>query len=263
MKILPNIEIVDLALYFDSTLVIADVHIGYEEALNRQGVLVPRLQFEDIVKRMEAIFNKLEGKKIKTIVVNGDLKHEFGIISEQEWRNTLKFIDLLAKHCDEVVLVKGNHDTILKPIARKRDVKVVDYYTVEALTQKSNNKKTSILKKTFKKIEKSSKTLILHGDKIPAKDILKDVSTIIIGHEHSAVSLKEGARIERFKCFMKGKYKGRNLIVQPSFNTLIEGTDILRDNIHSPLLKQNLDNFEVYAVEDKIYNFGKLKNLRK
>ena len=55
MKILPNIEIVDLLLYFDSALVIADIHIGYEEALNKQGVLVPRQQFEDMAKRIEKI----------------------------------------------------------------------------------------------------------------------------------------------------------------------------------------------------------------
>ena len=128
MNILPNLEIVDLALFFDSTLVIADIHIGYEEALNKQGVLVPRLQFGEMVKRMESIFNKLKNKKIEKIVVNGDLKHEFGTISEQEWRNTLKFLDLLAKHCDEIILIKGNHDTILGPIAKKRNVKVLDYY---------------------------------------------------------------------------------------------------------------------------------------
>ena len=252
MKILPSIEIVDLALYFDSVLVIADVHIGYEEALNRQGVLVPRLQLEEIVKRMEGILDGLKGKKLNSIVINGDLKEEFGTISEQEWRNTLKFIDLLARHCDEVVLIKGNHDTMLKPIARKRNVKVLDYLVVE----KHNNEKRSMLKK-------SSKTMILHGDKLPSKELMKDVSTIIIGHEHPAVSLKEGARIERFKCFLKGRYKGKTLIVQPSFNTLIEGTDMLMDKVHSPLLKQNLDNFEVYAVEDKVYSFGKLKGLRK
>ena len=83
MKILPNIEIVGLALYFDATLVIADVHIGYEEALNKQGILVPRLQFEEMVKRMERIFYVLKNKRIERIVVNGDLKHEFGTISEQ------------------------------------------------------------------------------------------------------------------------------------------------------------------------------------
>ena len=236
MKILPKMGIVDLALYFDSMLVITDIHIGYEEALNKQGVLVPRLQFEDMVKRMGSIFRALKGKKIQRIIVNGDLKHEFGTISEQEWRNTLKFIDLLAKHCNEIILIKGNHDTILGPIAKKRNVRIVDSFA-------------------------AGKVLIVHGDRIP--NDLKSCDTIVIGHEHPAVSLKEGPRIEQFKCFLKGKYKGKNLIVQPSFNAIVEGTDILKDKILSPFLKHNLDNFEVYIVEDKVYEFGKLKGLRK
>lgn len=236
MEVQPKMEIVDLALYFDSTLVIADVHIGYEEALNKQGILVPRLQFEEIVKRIGAIFRQLKGRKLKTIVVNGDLKHEFGTISEQEWRNTLKFIDLLGKHGKEIILIKGNHDTILGPIAKKRNVRVLDKIGI-------------------------GRVLITHGNKVP--DTFKSYNTIIIGHEHPAVSLREGPRIERFKCFLKGKYKGRNLIVQPSFNSMVEGTDIFRDKILSPFLHQNLDNFDVYVVEDKVYEFGKLRNLRK
>lgn len=237
MKILPNTEIVDLALYFDSTLVIADAHIGYEEALNRQGILVPRLQFEEMLKRMGKIFSRLKNKKIERIIVNGDLKHEFGTISEQEWRNTLKFLDLLAKHCNEVILIKGNHDAILGPIASKRNVKVVDYYIVGDM-------------------------LVAHGDKVPDRNALKSIKTIIIGHEHPAVSIKEGPRAEQFKCFLKGKYKGRDLIVQPSFNPIAEGADLLRDGILSPFLRQGLDNFGVYVVEDKVYEFGKLRNLK-
>ena len=262
MKILPNMEIVDLALYFDSTLVIADVHIGYEEALNKQGILVPRLQFEEMSRRMENIFKSLKHKKIERIIVNGDLKHEFSTISEQEWRNTLKFLDLLAKHCNEIVLIKGNHDTILGPIAKKRNVKIWDYVLIEPLTEKRNNEKLSILKKTIKKRNKN-KILIAHGNKILPKELLEEVSTIIIGHEHPAVSLKEGPRVEQFKCFLKGKYKGKTLIIQPSFNTIVEGTDLLRAKILSPFLKQNLDNFDVYIVEDKVYEFGKMRNLRK
>ena len=261
MKILPDVEIIDLALFLDSTLVIADAHIGYEEALNKQGVLVPRLQFEEMVKRMEKIFNELKNKKIERIVVNGDLKHEFGTISEQEWRNTLKFLDLLAKHCDEIILIKGNHDNILGPIARKRNVQVLDCFIIESLNEKHNNENKSIIKMAFKKSK--NKILITHGNKIPDKELLKNVSAVIIGHEHPAISIKDGPRIEKFKCFLKGKYKGKNLIVQPSFNSIIEGTDVMRDKILSPFLKQNLDNFEVYVVEDKVYEFGKLKNFKK
>ena len=237
MEILPKIDMVDLALHFDSTLMIADVHIGYEEVLNKKGILVPRIQFEEMAKRLGKIFGRLKNRKIERIIINGDLKHEFGTISEQEWRNTLKFLDLLAKRCNEIILVKGNHDTILGPIARKRNVKVADDMLVGNI-------------------------LVAHGDKIPKKEIIGKVSTIIIGHEHPAISLKKGPRIETYKCFLKGKYKGKNLIVQPSFNTLVQGTDILEDKILSPFLNQNLDNFEVFVVEDKVYNFGILKNLR-
>src|SRR3989338_11560949 len=127
MKIIDGIEIIGLALYFNSTLVIADIHLGYEEVLNKKGILVPRTQFEEMAKRVESIFKQLKGKRIDRILVNGDLKHEFGTISEQEWRNALKFLDLLAKHCSEIILIKGNHDTILGPIARKRNVKIVNY----------------------------------------------------------------------------------------------------------------------------------------
>src|SRR3989344_4737833 len=129
MKILDNIKAIDLALCLDSTLIISDVHIGYEEALNKQGVLIPRLQFGEMVKRIEKI-SGIAGK-IDKIIINGDLKHEFGTISEQEWRNVLKFLDLLAKHCNEVILIKGNHDMILGPIARKRNVRIVDYYLID------------------------------------------------------------------------------------------------------------------------------------
>ncbi|HLC60719.1 MAG TPA: metallophosphoesterase [Candidatus Nanoarchaeia archaeon] len=246
MKILDNIKVIDLTLYFDSTLIISDVHIGYEEALNKKGIMIPRLQFGEMVQKIEKIFDSVG--KVDKIIINGDLKHEFGTISEQEWRNVLKFLDLLARHCNEVILIKGNHDMILGPIARKRNVKVVDYYIMESKNDKKNKPKSRIL--------------VIHGDKIPGKDVLQQVSTIIIGHEHPALSLKDGARVETFKCFLKGRYKGKNLIVLPSFNAIVGGTNIMRDKTLSPFLKQNLDDFEVFAVEDKIYDFGKLKNLR-
>ena len=53
MEISSGIEIIDLALYLkkEKILIIADTHIGYEEALNKQGMLVPRFQFKEIIKR--------------------------------------------------------------------------------------------------------------------------------------------------------------------------------------------------------------------
>ena len=233
-----NLEIVDLGLLLkqEKILVFADFHIGYEEALNRQGILVPRFQFKDVIKRLGKIFSELKKIKIDKIIINGDIKHEFGKISEQEWRETLKLLDFLAKFCDEIILVKGNHDTIIGPIAKKKKISVVDYYFAEDV-------------------------LITHGHKIPNKNILKKAKTILIGHEHPAISLREDVRIEKFKCFLKGKYKRKNLIVMPSFCLATEGTDVLSEKLLSPFLDQDISNFEVFVVADKIYDFGKIKNL--
>ncbi|MEA3430118.1 MAG: metallophosphoesterase [Nanoarchaeota archaeon] len=236
--ILKGFEIVDLSLYHkeSKTLIISDIHMGYEEALNRQGILIPRHQYVSTFKRLELILNKVEG--LETIIINGDLKHEFGKISETEWRHTLKILDLLSKHCKNIILIKGNHDTILDPIAKKRNLEFKEFHTINDI-------------------------YICHGHVIPNNSEFKIAKIIIIGHEHPAISLVDNARVETFKCFLLGKYKKQSLIVLPSFNLVTEGTNILNEDLLSPFLKQNLNNFNVYIVSDKVYDFGKVKNLMK
>jgi len=236
MKIFNDIELIDLAIYTNKTLIVTDFHIGYEEALNKQGLLVPRFQFQEIMIRLDSILDKLKSKEIDRIIVNGDIKHEFGTISLLEWRHTLKLLDYFGKRCKEIILIKGNHDTILGPIARKRNIRVMDHFTIDNI-------------------------LITHGDKIPNKDLLKKSKIIIIGHEHPAVSIREGPRAELFKAYLIGKWKNKNLIVQPSFNLVTEGTDMLKEEVLSPFLKQNLGNFDVVIVADKLYRFGKIREL--
>ena len=236
MEILDDLEIVDVCLYmkYYKTLIVSDIHLGYEESLNKKGYLLPRLQFNDTYEKLKKIISNLD---IKKIIIPGDLKHEFGSINETEWRNTLKLIDLFIDNHRELILIKGNHDTILSPIARKRNVTLVDYYVIGDI-------------------------IICHGNKILNNEDFKKSKTIIIGHEHPAVGLKEKSKYELYKCFLKGKYKNKNLIVLPAFNVLTIGTDILRKNVLSPYLKQDLSNFKVYIVNDyNVYNFGKIKNL--
>lgn len=283
MKIFDNMEFVDLAVYTNRTLMLSDFHIGYEEALNKQGILMPRFQFKEIIERLESIFRKLKGRKIEKVIILGDLKHEFGTISEQEWRHTLRLLDYLGQHCKEIILIKGNHDTILGPIAEKRNVKVRDYYVIEPIkndkrmpiiiktNSKNKSKIANITKKALKKlkatekaskkIKNNNKILCLHGDKIPSKELLKGVSTIIIGHEHPAISIKDGPRAELFKCFLVGKWKRSNLIVVPSFNLVAEGTDIMKERLLSPFLKGDLRNFNVIVAADRLYDFGKVRDL--
>jgi putative SbcD/Mre11-related phosphoesterase len=241
MKIHPNIEIVDLGLFLikQKTLVFSDFHIGFEEALNKQGVLLPRFQFKDMMLRLEKIV--LAIKKPETIIINGDVKHEFGRISEQEWRESLKMIDFLSRHCSRLIMTRGNHDKVLGPIAKKRNIEIVDYFVADSI-------------------------LITHGDKIISRKQLKEdykkIKTIIIGHEHPAISLREGAKTEKYKCFLRGRHESRDLIVQPSFNLVTEGTDVSEEETLSPYLKgKRLKDFLVWIIADKVYEFGKVSNV--
>lgn len=229
-----SIKLVDLGLVIGKTLIISDVHIGYEEALNKQGMLIPRFQFQDVKKRLTRI---LEHAKPKTVIINGDVKHEFGTISNQEWRETLAILDLIRTYAKKIILVKGNHDTILGPIAKKRDVRIVDHVLLDG-------------------------HYICHGHVIPDNADFRKAKSIIIGHEHPAVSLRDKVRAETYKCFLFGTYKRKKLIVLPSFNLVTEGTDVKRESLLSPFLHQNLNDFDVYVAGDTIYHFGKLRNVK-
>lgn len=231
-----RISFLDLAAVLKSTktLVIADVHMGYEEAIGNQGVLLPRFQLRESLKRLERI---LRVYSPETIVIAGDIKHEFGTISEQEWKDTLRLIDFLSARCKRLVLVKGNHDTVLGPIAKKRGLEIVDHYI-------------------------TGDVMIAHGHKVIAAP--KGIKTVVIGHEHPAVAFRSSARDERYKCFLVGIHDGRELVVLPSFNPVAEGTDVLSEDLLSPYLA-DVSDFSVHVPDEadgKVRFFGRIKDLR-
>ncbi len=228
MLISRNIEIIETALLINKEiLVINDLHLGYEEALHIKGILVPRFQLEEIMNIMARI---LTAAKPKKIIINGDLKHEFGTVLKQEWKEVLQFLDFLLLRCPEVMIIKGNHDQIIKPIAEKRGVSIVKEHQISGI-------------------------LMIHGDEL----IKTNAKRIIIGHEHPAITLHENSKWEKYKCFLKGQWKGKELIAVPSFNPLLEGTNILERQMLSPFLKK-IDEFTVYIVNGgEVFRFGKVK----
>jgi putative SbcD/Mre11-related phosphoesterase len=231
VEIAEGVYIIDLGLYLEKerTLIFSDFHLGYEESLATKGVLVPRFQYKDTSKRVGKILESL--KKVDKIIVAGDLKHEFGIVSRQEWGDALDLLDFMSAYAKEIILIRGNHDTLTEPIARQAGVKVTD------------------------KVELGN-VCIAHGDNIQETN----AKTIVIGHEHPAITLTDEVNAEKVKCFIKGKYKRKTLIVIPSFNLVQEGTNILSRRHLSPYL-DNINNFEVYVIADKVRYFGKVKNL--
>ncbi len=231
MDILPGLSIIGLALYTrrERTLLVSDLHIGFEDALHRQGVLMPRQQLHDMEERM----GKALRSAARRVVILGDLKHEFGTISRQEWQDTLSFLDMLLARGLEVVLIRGNHDTVLGPLAQKRGLAIVEEFRL-------------------------GDWLLLHGDQ--ERPLRKDVRAVIIGHEHPAITITDSRRREKYKCFLRGVYRGRPLVVMPSFNTITEGSDIAKEKTLSPILAK-AKGIEVFVVADRVYPFGRLDRL--
>jgi uncharacterized protein len=243
MNLMPGVRIVDLALFLDDpqALVLGDTHLGYEKELSAQGIFIPKMHFDDLMRRILPIIERTHPKEI---ILNGDIKHEFGTISDEEWRQARKLIETLSSHA-QVTLIKGNHDAILGPIARETNLRIVDHVLL-------------------------GDTFICHGDVLfdTHPDFVR-ASTVVIGHEHPALTLRDGVRSEKYKCFLKGNYLQKNLIVMPSMSQLFEGTDVTSEKLLSPFLRSGADSFEAFLIspvqlpdsDQGVFAFGRVGKL--
>lgn len=231
-------------------LVIGDLHIGYGNYFYGKSDF-PGSQLKDIKDKLGEVFSYLKEKniKIKKVVLLGDVKHHFGTITDVEWRDTLEFFDFLKDNIDDkgrVIIVKGNHDNILKPIVKKRDILLKDYY---------------------KLVVDGKKWCFLHGYKLFEQCL--DSDYLVFGHLHPAITLHDNYKNEKYKCFLKGKWKNKEVFVLPSFSSVSLGYDLndIGENLNSKFFvvpNKSLKNFEVVIYnndEKKEYNFGKLNGL--
>lgn len=214
-------------------LCVADLHLGYEEVLLRSGVNLPNRIFEETLENLGDIFD-LAGK-VDEFVILGDLKHEFGRFLHGEREEIYRFFEFVFSRVERVVFVKGNHDVIVKDMKYWERVEVVDYYLL-------------------------GDCAFVHGDR--DFEILEDkkIKRWFMGHLHPAIAISDGVKSEMYKCFLIGKFKGREIVILPSFFSANEGMDPReqRGNVWD----FNFDNFEVEVVDGlKTRNFGKLKNI--
>jgi len=228
----------DLTLFHEptETVILGDTHIGEEEALNDQGIFVPKFAFNDLYKRTQKALDKLNPERI---IVNGDIKHNFGYINDDEWDNVITYIELLSQY-GSIDIIQGNHDVLLEPIMDQADLTVETAITLDD-------------------------TFICHGHEQVHADWFDDASTIVLGHEHPSVTLRRGERNEQYKAFVKGRLGDKTVILMPSMNQLREGSDVLQEQLLSPYLTEfDLMEANVFLVgEDKeLKAFGELRHLR-
>ncbi len=233
------------SLFFpeEGILAIGDLHLGYERAIEESGILVPEEQVKELKKEFTKLFEDIElkGYKIKKIVFIGDLKHSFSYSHKEKnyFKDILNFLKNKFKDKD-ILLIKGNHDTI-------------DYSFSDKL-------KNYIILKGI---------AFTHGNKLFEEVFDKKIKIIVLGHLHPSVIISDKHKIkkEKYKCFLEGKFKGKIVVVLPSFLKTIEGTtvnklDLDYEDYFSFIPRKNLLNFKIHAVGDnETFDFGKVRNL--
>ncbi len=191
------------ALKVGKKIVISDLHIGL-------------LGFPDF-SLLKKILDVYEKSKAETLILNGDIKHDLGI---SEINSVRKFLDELRDNVSELIIVCGNHDSLLKRVFDVRD------FVYER------------------------KTLITHGHK--KIEDMWDAKRIIVGHAHPAVFIRDKVSGIKERAWLIG----REVIVMPAFNELCRSTCV---NLEKPLgfIFNHFREFDVITVSG--YYFGKVR----
>jgi putative SbcD/Mre11-related phosphoesterase len=217
------------ALIIHNTAIIADLHLGLENAMLEKGISVPRMQIIEIVGSIKRFIEKYG---VERIVIAGDLKHEFSKNLPYEWEDIEHFLKEIKDV--EIEVVRGNHDNFLATILAKHGIELRDEIDVHGWT-------------------------VVHGHKGC------DRPRIIMGHEHPAVKVKFRGSTYTYHCYLRIKKPMQEIVVLPAFSPLASGSDLLAmDRFLSPILSDvGDDEIEIYAVEDDVVYLGKLKDLKR
>ena len=243
MRLTDDVELLDglPIIYIKSlnSLVVADLHLGYEGVMAKKGALLPKVNLRKITGMLA---DALGRTKAAEIIVNGDIKNEFSTVDEEEFNELFDFINFAKEKGVALNLIKGNHDNFVERYKAQFKLKVAHQE------------------------ERISKYLFFHGEDLP-KDT-KGAGMLIMGHEHPSIGVYNSVGTkEKVRCFLYGHYKKIPLLVLPAMNYYAGGTDINlqpKSSLLSPIFKHvDVDEMRAIAVGfGSTLDFGTIGKLR-
>ncbi|MEM2995160.1 MAG: metallophosphoesterase [Candidatus Bathyarchaeia archaeon] len=262
LKPIPNHPAVLVKEVEGKTLVIGDLHIGWEMALSEKGVHVPT-QMPKLLERLTTLISIYKPEKL---LILGDVKHTIATAEIGEWQDLPEFFNQLKKQIGEIWVVPGNHDGNLEPLLPE-NIKIMSATGLAI-----------------------GETGFFHGHMWPSPALLK-CKTLVMGHIHPVVAFRDpaGFRITKqvwvkAKCdgiqladvllrkykvkieksleetlwkHYKVKLKTSRLFIMPSFNELLGGKPINTGKISDeetlgPILRSeavDMENAELYLLD--------------
>ncbi|MFN4336603.1 MAG: metallophosphoesterase [Candidatus Nitrosocaldus sp.] len=234
------------------TLLFADTHLGLEEHRERLGIHIPYPVTQHII---DCILGPVRELSCRRVIILGDVKHEFGKPSADEWYSLKKLVSALRKSNCELEVVRGNHDNYIIYILKELNVKLHDPHLLLECSD-------------------GSSILLIHGHM--ESEVISHTSTnvrlVVMGHEHPSVAIKDELGTKhRFKAFLYGimssdcalghagtssdkntpKRKGTSIIVLPSLSPLAYGNPLNENTIvKSPILRRiGVEELTPYLIE--------------
>jgi len=237
LEVYPGVELVVDTPYIYlrgyRALVIADAHLGFEEAMAEAGLYLPRGQLRQLIQDIELAFNML---KIDRVIIAGDLKHRFDRLGAQERREIDEVMGLLKRKGVEVVFVRGNHDNYASIVTSRYGVEPIPHYRL-------------------------GEVLVIHGhqsiEEAGGEALLEGVEVLIYGHEHPSISISDRlGKIAKFPCFLEIPLRvgGRTIkgVVAPAAGSYQAGSPVttIRSNYLSPITRDHgdIENAKPYIL---------------
>jgi len=264
----------------EKTLVISDLHIGWEISLIEEGIFIP----SQTAKMLEKLKHIIALERPDRLLILGDVKHAVAKIETEEWRDVPRFFEEVCKIVPQVQIVPGNHDGDIEALLPEGVVLLPPRGTI------------------------IGETGLFHGHAWPFLEML-GCRTLIIGHVHPVVTFKDplGFRItrqvwvkapcDRWK-LAKSIFRGynlkakkeedvegllgdlniplnvSNLIIMPSFNDFLGGQSISTYGLTKkqkfkgfigPILRSgsiDFNNAEIYLLDGTFLgSLGRIKKI--
>lgn len=225
-------------------LIVADLHIGIESQLRKQG-LNTSSRTQNMIDSLLKICKKY---KPFEIILLGDIKHNIPSSTIQERRDVKNFLTTIKEY-GSVHLLPGNHDGNINKISPP-----------EIIIHPSNG--FSIENIGF-----------VHGHRWPSEEIMQ-CDQIVISHTHPTVMFTDRLGYKTFEpCWIKGMFLKNKLkekypegiissiLIMPAFNPLCGGIAVNQEGVSGPIGKIiDIQNAQIYLIDGTLV--GRVKAVK-